>query len=624
MYEGCFVNLSRDGDGFTYRVTNGKGEPMFPKQHCSEGAAVMLPVMFAGAHFNFEVVNGGIIFPDELEAEGNLFTPENVDKTAEVSIYDGHSVDQDEIIASGGTTINTSKLDILHEDANKNENNVERKKDYETMLRERHARLQQAEKDLAEKNKDFYRHGSGYVEEMEENGTFYDEIIGGKAIMEGCNEENMYYGAGALTKMPLPTKRQLDAWDAYQEALSNCKDPKEREELEHNAPLSPEVIVGLANVIRPASSTPAVKHDPVDYWAEGRHYEQIPVYSSSDTVFTTSKKIFRPDITLFDKWNAVVEMVSEMDMTVASLLTQTGIKVVFQDNPQMAMGVTVDTLFVGLDFLASNSVQELAFVMLHEAGHLINQHAARKGNRDHNLWNIATDMVINKEICDMYNVDFNDPTGGRIAMEIKDATDPTKPNAKRVVIVSDGRPSPKFVAGGVYNGKLDLSKDTADTIFKCLAEGTGEFEDIEGYDPTKIIIEPPRKGPDGDGPDGDDGDDDDTPRIEYTDEWRWPEEEHIPGGGGGGGGGHHGPQVIHKLTMPAQLKRVIVRYAQMASDGVDSEGNPLPAESVAAAKKICAKYFGRLGLKVINGKVVDTKRPAQQKLAGAVAKGYKF
>jgi hypothetical protein len=154
-----------------------------------------------------------------------------------------------------------------------------------------------------------------------------------------------------------------------------------------------------------------------------------------------------------------------------------------------------------------------------------------------------------------------------------------------------------------------------DTVCKCLAEGTGEFEDIKGYDPTKIIIEPPVNPPKGgkNGPK--------RTRVEYTDDWRWPKEKRY---GGGGDGPEPEEETIHKLTMPAQLKRIIVRYAQMATDGVDSEGNPLPAESVAAAKKICAKYFDKLGLKVINGEVVDTKRPAQQKLAGAVARCYKF
>ena len=47
------------------------------------------------------------------------------------------------------------------------------------------------------------------------------------------------------------------------------------------------------------------------------------------------------------------------------------------------------------DFVKSISEKELQAVLVHEASHVIWEHPLRKGNRDHVVWNYATDYVIN-------------------------------------------------------------------------------------------------------------------------------------------------------------------------------------------------------------------------------------
>jgi len=47
------------------------------------------------------------------------------------------------------------------------------------------------------------------------------------------------------------------------------------------------------------------------------------------------------------------------------------------------------------EFVKSITDEEIQAVLIHEASHVIWEHPLRKGKRDHQLWNIATDYVIN-------------------------------------------------------------------------------------------------------------------------------------------------------------------------------------------------------------------------------------
>ena len=50
------------------------------------------------------------------------------------------------------------------------------------------------------------------------------------------------------------------------------------------------------------------------------------------------------------------------------------------------------------EFVKSITDEEIQAVLVHEASHVIWEHPLRKGNRNHELWNIATDYVINSWI----------------------------------------------------------------------------------------------------------------------------------------------------------------------------------------------------------------------------------
>ena len=62
------------------------------------------------------------------------------------------------------------------------------------------------------------------------------------------------------------------------------------------------------------------------------------------------------------------------------------------------------------EFVKSITDEEIQAVLVHEASHVIWEHPLRKGNRNHELWNIATDYVINSWIA--YDLDMQLPEEG--------------------------------------------------------------------------------------------------------------------------------------------------------------------------------------------------------------------
>ena len=69
------------------------------------------------------------------------------------------------------------------------------------------------------------------------------------------------------------------------------------------------------------------------------------------------------------------------------------------------------------EFVKSISDEEIQAVLVHEASHVIWEHPLRIGKRNHELWNIATDYVINSWIA--YDLDMPLPEGGLIDRKYK-------------------------------------------------------------------------------------------------------------------------------------------------------------------------------------------------------------
>lgn len=74
-------------------------------------------------------------------------------------------------------------------------------------------------------------------------------------------------------------------------------------------------------------------------------------------------------------------------------------------------------------FLEDYSQKETAFILMHELMHVIYKHVGRLNGRDHKLWNVACDYVINYEIsnlgftrpkCALYDPKFADKTADEV------------------------------------------------------------------------------------------------------------------------------------------------------------------------------------------------------------------
>ena len=126
------------------------------------------------------------------------------------------------------------------------------------------------------------------------------------------------------------------------------------------------------------------------------------------------------------------------------------------------MGVTEDTLYYDMKFVANLSVSELTFVLIHEILHIAMQHSIRYGNKtNHDLWNIATDLYINSVICNDFGCKFG---GGEVNIGTSNSPVTIK--------------TPDF---GVYietiGGTIDLASDTPESIYReLLKENAGSTQ----------------------------------------------------------------------------------------------------------------------------------------------------
>lgn len=77
-------------------------------------------------------------------------------------------------------------------------------------------------------------------------------------------------------------------------------------------------------------------------------------------------------------------------------------------------------LFINPEFVYSLSREEVIFLLAHETMHVVWMHAIRENGRDHRLWNIAADAVINQMLIGMNKSSMRFIKGGVNMPEYKD------------------------------------------------------------------------------------------------------------------------------------------------------------------------------------------------------------
>lgn len=108
--------------------------------------------------------------------------------------------------------------------------------------------------------------------------------------------------------------------------------------------------------------------------------------------------------------------------------------------------------YYGREFCDKLTDDELLFVVLHEATHVIFEHMYRRDGRDARLWNIATDAVIN---ADLMRQRYTMPKGG---VRIPWVT--TDHDAETVYNRLKQNPPPDEGGGGGQSGESDESGDS--------------------------------------------------------------------------------------------------------------------------------------------------------------------
>ena len=111
------------------------------------------------------------------------------------------------------------------------------------------------------------------------------------------------------------------------------------------------------------------------------------------------------------------------------------------------MAVSIDTLYYNSDFVSELQLPELVFVEIHELLHIAMRHNTRRAQRDPELWNIACDLYINKVICDEFAINPEDKV------------------AKTGIPEDTYNIGIKFATGGLYSPKIDINKDTPESIY---------------------------------------------------------------------------------------------------------------------------------------------------------------
>ncbi len=126
-----------------------------------------------------------------------------------------------------------------------------------------------------------------------------------------------------------------------------------------------------------------------------------------------------------------------------------------KDKEEKTWGVSEKALYYGTNFTLNNSLAVLTFVAIHEVLHMALQHHSRKGKRNHKIFNIATDMMINAMICDEFGLS-------------EDGKEVTYGNGGVIAAPEHG------VFPSRFNKVLDFRLDTEESIY---AEIYREMED---------------------------------------------------------------------------------------------------------------------------------------------------
>lgn len=174
--------------------------------------------------------------------------------------------------------------------------------------------------------------------------------------------------------------------------------------------------------------------------------------------YTVDGENISKTLTVDDKLSAVLQLMANECPYYFWVIS--GLKLVELDEVSRisTMAAQIDSIYYNPEFVNLLTVDELQFVLLHEACHVLMQHLLRGKNKVMSVFNIATDLYINKYICNEFDLDpLTKPKG-----QLKSAKVNNGRSSRWQAQSSVGIKVPEDC---LYSPLLDCEKDTPEEIY---------------------------------------------------------------------------------------------------------------------------------------------------------------
>lgn len=137
------------------------------------------------------------------------------------------------------------------------------------------------------------------------------------------------------------------------------------------------------------------------------------------------------------------------------------------DSTCQTMAVSLDTLYFNPQFVKDLTVPEITFVLLHEVCHVAMKHLMRGDGLEHDAWNVATDLFINRHLALEFNMD--------------EVGKPYPLNKKAYEHVSSENSfgSIQIPEKGLYSADVDVDKDTPEVMYQELTELARQMQQMQ-------------------------------------------------------------------------------------------------------------------------------------------------
>lgn len=164
-------------------------------------------------------------------------------------------------------------------------------------------------------------------------------------------------------------------------------------------------------------------------------------------------ELLNVEVTIDKKISAIIYALNNFFPLYNTVISNLGLEELPEDADCKTMCVSPNKVFWYYEFIRDNPISALIFVFLHECCHVLMRHHSRMGRRDPEMWNIATDLYINKALADELGLE-----SANVKKILVHKVDKTK-NLEVEIPLSV-----------LYNSAVDLAVDTPESIYAELMD----------------------------------------------------------------------------------------------------------------------------------------------------------